>query len=63
MNDLIDLDDIAALIGLPRAYVRDTLIKRPEFPPPAIRLSQRIKKWNRATVREWMQRQEKAAAR
>lgn len=63
MNDLMTLDDIADLIGLPRPYVRDKLVKNPEFPPPAIRLSQRIRKWDRSSVRAWMDRQAKSLAR
>jgi predicted DNA-binding transcriptional regulator AlpA len=63
MNDLMTLDDIAELVGLPRPYVRDTLVKQPEFPPPAIRLSQRIRKWQRAAVCSWLDRHAKAQAR
>lgn len=38
---LIDRQQIATRHGLSYRYVRDTLTKRPDFPAPAQRLSQR----------------------
>lgn len=42
MSTLLDYDDLCQRYGLSRRYVRDTLTKRPGFPAPAMRLSQRL---------------------
>ena len=44
---LIDRQQIATRHGLSYRYVRDTLTKRPDFPAPAQRLSQRLVRWIR----------------
>ena len=45
MSTLLDYDDLCQRYGLSRRYVRDTLTKRPDFPKPAVRLSQRLVRW------------------
>lgn len=55
MSDYIGTDDIAQLTGLKRTYVTDKLVKQPDFPPPAIRLSQKIKRWDRVEVDRWLE--------
>ena len=46
MSALLDYDGLAQRYGLSRRYVRDTLTKRPGFPAPAMRLSQRLVRWS-----------------
>lgn len=56
---MYDLNQIAALTGLSKNYVRDKLTKRPDFPSPDIRLSQKIKWWKPETIKKWLKEQEK----
>lgn len=59
MNDLLTIDDIAERVGVPRNYVRDELVKRGDFPRPALRLSQRIRKWAAVDFENWLIRHRK----
>ena len=61
--NLIDLTEIATMTHLPRRYVRDRLVKSGGFPAPALSLSQRIRRWDRQDVAEWIERQAKELAR
>lgn len=51
--DLMDTLEIARLLGVCRAHAVGRIIKRPDFPKPAIDVSQRIRKWRRADVLRW----------
>lgn len=53
MTDLIDTADIAADLNLGRDYVTRRVVKRPEFPKPSLRLSQKVVKWARAEYEAW----------
>lgn len=53
---LIDITEIANRLGVRREYVRDRLVKSGDFPPPAISLSQRIKRWKEEDVNRWIER-------
>lgn len=46
MSALLDYTDIANRYGFNRRYVRDTLTKRPCFPAPAFRISNKAVRWN-----------------
>lgn len=59
MTDLISVDEIAAMTGSKREYARDTIVKRPDFPRPSLALSQKMKRWNRAEVEQWLTAQMK----
>ena len=54
MSAHLDYTGIAQRYGLERTYVRDTLTKMPGFPQPAIRLSQRIVRWNALDVEKFL---------
>lgn len=60
-TDLISAADIAADLGLAREYVTDKLTKRPDFPPPALRLSQKTVRWLRDDYESWKTAQMNAA--
>lgn len=62
-SDLIGTGEIAAMIGLKQAYVRDRVTKRPDFPPPCLRLSQKTVRWSRRDVEEWIRAQTLQARR
>lgn len=53
MTDLIDTADIAADLNLGRDYVTRKVVKRPEFPPPALVLSRKTVKWCRQAYEAW----------
>lgn len=61
-DELIDTGGIAALLGVSRAHVTDRLTKAPTFPPPVIDLSQRLRRWDRAEVLEWLRSHQSRAA-
>lgn len=56
MTDYLTLDDLAKMFPLGRKYIRDTLTKRPDFPPPALQVSQKVKLWDRMDVERWKSR-------
>lgn len=51
--DLIDTGDIAEDLNLDRDYVTRKVVKRPEFPPPALKLSRKTVKWCRDAYEAW----------
>ena len=54
---LLSLDDIAEIIQESREYVRTSLVRRPDFPRPAMVLSQKIRKWAQSDVDKWLEAQ------
>lgn len=54
---LLTIDDMATRIGESREYVRDKLVKRGDFPRPALVLSQKIRKWAAADFDAWLEKQ------
>lgn len=55
--DLIDTGEIANITGSKREYVRDVIVKRPDFPKPCLALSQKMKRWKRGDVQQWIETQ------
>lgn len=51
--DLISTADIAEDLGLGRDYVTSRLTKRPDFPAPTLRLSQKTVRWLRDDYEAW----------
>ena len=51
--DLIDAGDIAEDLKLDRDYVTRKVVKRPEFPAPALVLSRKTVKWCRMAYEAW----------
>lgn len=62
MDPVIDTAEIARMVGLSREHVTDRIIKRPDFPRPAINISQRTRYWRRADVLAYIQGGHKRAA-
>lgn len=52
----LDESGIAQLLGMRREYVRDRLVKRSDFPRPAIAISQKIRRWTTEDVQRWIER-------
>ncbi len=63
MSDYLGTAEIAQALGLQREYVTDRLVKRPDFPPPAIRLSRKTVRWERAKVEAWISQHVKRNSR
>ena len=63
MNDLLTLADIAADLKLRYEYVRDRLVKRPDFPRPCLQISQKHRRWKREDLTAWQAQNEAAGAR
>lgn len=53
-QELIDTADIALMVSASRSYVTSKLTKRPDFPAPALRLSQKTVRWSRGAVQAWL---------
>ena len=51
---LITLDDITSMVQMKRETVRDKLVKRADFPRPALSLSQKTRRWRLEDVHEWL---------
>ena len=60
---LINIDEMAAQIGVARKHMRDRVVTRPDFPRPALSLSQKTRKWDSYDFERWMQKQAKMAQR
>ena len=63
MSELLTLDDIAARVGESRNYVRDELVKRGDFPTPALALSQKKRKWSVADFETGLKKHQQRLAR
>ena len=63
MNELIGTEDISARLNLGHAYVRDRVVKHPDFPRPKLALSQKCRRWSREDFEDWLSRQAKKQAR
>ena len=62
-EELLNLDDLALRVGQSRQYARDKLVKRTDFPRPALALSQKVRKWSVKDVDAWLERQKLRLAR
>ena len=49
----IGIREIAADLGLSQRYVSRTIVNRPDFPPPAIRLNAKTRRWAADDYRAW----------
>lgn len=54
MNDLLDLDDIAALWKIEREQARRKLVKLPEFPDPAPGSTRKNKRWRASDINQFL---------
>lgn len=54
MTAMLDTAAIARMLGVRRSYVTDRLTKRPDFPRPALDLSQKTRRWKECDVAAWI---------
>lgn len=52
--ELIGTKDISRLLGVTQAHCVGRVIKRPDFPKPAMDLSQRMRRWRKDEVLKFM---------
>lgn len=53
---LINTAGVAQLCGCSRPHATNVITKRPDFPAPAINLSQKARHWRRADVLAFLRR-------
>lgn len=63
MSELIGIPEISQALNLSHDYVRDRLVKRPDFPRPALSLSQKCRRWSRDSFDAWLRSHMKKQAR
>lgn len=56
--NLITIDHIATRLNQRREYVRDRLVKRADFPRPALVLSQKLRQWDADDFEKWLKRRD-----
>ena len=52
--NLVTTKQIAEILGMTPVYVRDKLVKRPDFPRPALSLSQKMRMWDQRDLEAWV---------
>lgn len=60
---LLTLDDITEIVHMKRETVRDKLVKRSDFPRPALSLSQKTRRWRLDDVQDWLSKKRAESAR
>lgn len=63
MSTLIDTAYIAQALGFERTYVTDRVVKREDFPAPALALTQKAVKWRLEDFEAWCRAQATRAAK
>lgn len=53
LPELLSPQDISGLLGVSLRHCVDRIVKRPDFPKPALDLSTRGRRWRRADVLRW----------
>lgn len=53
MNETIDTEGIAKILGCSREYATDRLVKKPDFPAPVVNRSRRMRRWAKDAVERW----------
>ena len=60
---MIGTREIADMLGVTREYATDRITKRPDFPKPALVLSQKLVRWEESDVLRWIEEQRIRAGR
>ena len=51
--NLIGTKEVARMLGVSQAHATNCLTKRPDFPKPAVGITQRLRKWRAEDVTAW----------
>ena len=60
---MIGTREIADMLGVTREYATDRIVKRPDFPKPALALNQKLVRWEESDVLRWIEEQRIRAGR
>lgn len=52
-DTLLGTEGIAKMLSLTQAYVARSIVRRPDFPAPAVARSPRLRRWRQADVMKW----------
>lgn len=52
-SELVGTGELAAMWGLNREFVTNSITKRPDFPAPALNLTRKTRRWRRDEVEAW----------
>lgn len=63
MTTMLDRKQIAEMLGIRTDTFRKRVEVRPDFPKPALKLSQKTVRWDGADVSKWIARQRAFAQR
>jgi predicted DNA-binding transcriptional regulator AlpA len=63
MSELITIQEMSVHLNVSPTYVRDRVVKRVDFPRPALSLSQKCRRWSRDAFEDWLRKQTKTQAR
>jgi predicted DNA-binding transcriptional regulator AlpA len=60
---LIDRDEVASILNVPRRFVSERLEKLSTFPKPCLRLSTKLVRWDRSDICRWLEVERSRAQR
>lgn len=63
MSELIGIPEISLTLNVSHDYARDRVVKRVDFPRPALALSQKCRRWSRDAFEDWLRKQQRKQAR
>jgi len=63
MTELLTPAEIAAMLKVPVRIAQEQVLRTPSFPAPAINLSQKVRRWFRSDVEDWIAKKAKQNAR
>lgn len=63
MTELLTPQEIADILKVPLRIAQEQVLRTSSFPPPAINLSQKVRRWYRQDVEDWIAKKAKQNAR
>lgn len=63
MTELLTPAEIADMLKVTPRIVREQVVRSDSFPPPAINLSQKTRRWSRLDVEAWIAKKARQNAR
>ena len=63
MTELLTPQEIADILKLPLRQAQEKVLRSAGFPPPAVNLSQKLRRWSRADVEGWIERKARQNSR
>lgn len=63
MSELLTPQEIADILKVPLRQAQEKVLRSAGFPPPAVNLSQKLRRWSRADVEGWIERKARQNSR